>query len=579
VTDVQGAAVEVPHDWDECEFPGCHGARIAGMQCLRHGDPEVVAQVVSQSNSVDLRGVEVDQPLFDRLVSHPTGTSGSKRYIDRVLLTHAVLAEIRFRSLYVAMLDLRGALFTGQATFTDVEFVRTVLLDATRFEQGVSVSNAKFDGGLVAGQCEWGDALFRDTDLGVARIFKATGGLLSFQDVRAVLIELTNAQFGEALGIQGSDLQQLALTKVSTNGAVITDCQIGPAEIKGLVTVQELKIDRCNFEGSCLLGLTAQGTGLWLSNSRFKARPSVSLACFGAVDLRGNQFLEGAAIQIYRGQVALDNSDFRRPSILSRSEPPPPGLPVTFRTIGRVVSLRQTDLVNLTIDDISLANCRFAGAHNLDKLRFNGASLFRDAPAGFAWNRWPWRLTRRVVLLEEAEWRHRCRRPWSSRWEPIEWPREFGPSEHLDPPEIADLYRRLRKAREDEKDEPGAADFYYGEMEMRRLASDTPRGERLILTAYWALSGYGLRSSRALSALAVLTAGLSFALWRFGFATVDHHRPGYWRALTYSLGAATLHPPTRHLTTLGEALAIGFRVAGPVLLGLALVSIRGRVRR
>ena len=32
------------------------------------------------------------------------------------------------------------------------------------------------------------------------------------------------------------------------------------------------------------------------------------------------------------------------------------------------------------------------------------------------------------------------------------------------------LYRALRKGREDVKDEPGAADFYYGEMEMRRLA-------------------------------------------------------------------------------------------------------------
>jgi hypothetical protein len=32
------------------------------------------------------------------------------------------------------------------------------------------------------------------------------------------------------------------------------------------------------------------------------------------------------------------------------------------------------------------------------------------------------------------------------------------------------LYRALRKGREDAKDEPGAADFHYGEMEMRRHA-------------------------------------------------------------------------------------------------------------
>ena len=38
----------------------------------------------------------------------------------------------------------------------------------------------------------------------------------------------------------------------------------------------------------------------------------------------------------------------------------------------------------------------------------------------------------------------------------------------LTPGVIAGLYRALRKGREDAKDEPGAADFYYGEMEMRR---------------------------------------------------------------------------------------------------------------
>jgi hypothetical protein len=36
------------------------------------------------------------------------------------------------------------------------------------------------------------------------------------------------------------------------------------------------------------------------------------------------------------------------------------------------------------------------------------------------------------------------------------------------PEHVAPLYRALRKAQEDAKDEPGAADFYYGEMEMRR---------------------------------------------------------------------------------------------------------------
>jgi hypothetical protein len=60
------------------------------------------------------------------------------------------------------------------------------------------------------------------------------------------------------------------------------------------------------------------------------------------------------------------------------------------------------------------------------------------------------------------------------------------------------------KGREDSKDEPGAADFYYGEMEMRRHSTGTPPSRRPIVSIiwlYWLVSGYGLRASRALIAL------------------------------------------------------------------------------
>lgn len=86
--------------------------------------------------------------------------------------------------------------------------------------------------------------------------------------------------------------------------------------------------------------------------------------------------------------------------------------------------------------------------------------------------------------------------------------------------EIAGIYRDLRKALEDSKDEPGAADFYYGEIEMRRLAARRHRHqrndgggamerrpswtERRMLDAIWAISGYGLRAWRAMAALTLL---------------------------------------------------------------------------
>lgn len=67
--------------------------------------------------------------------------------------------------------------------------------------------------------------------------------------------------------------------------------------------------------------------------------------------------------------------------------------------------------------------------------------------------------------------------------------------QQLGPDRLALLYRALGKAQKDSKNQPGAADFYYGEMEMRRhargsasnrrRASSRGRVERGILTAYW----------------------------------------------------------------------------------------------
>ncbi|NKY96055.1 MULTISPECIES: hypothetical protein [Gordonia] len=59
--------------------------------------------------------------------------------------------------------------------------------------------------------------------------------------------------------------------------------------------------------------------------------------------------------------------------------------------------------------------------------------------------------------------------------------------------EVSTTYWALRKALEDSKDGPGAANFYYGEMEMRRLAAARWSGEPALLAAYWLTSGYGLQ--------------------------------------------------------------------------------------
>lgn len=128
------------------------------------------------------------------------------------------------------------------------------------------------------------------------------------------------------------------------------------------------------------------------------------------------------------------------------------------------------------------------------------------------------------------------------------------------PAALAALYRQLRKAFEDGKDEPGAADFYMGEMEMRRLDNrpGRPRAERGLLTAYWALSGYGLRASRALAWLGLAMTATVLAVMLWGLPTSDpkplttgtQAAPGQPVLLTTDNPAPVLTgPPHTRLTT------------------------------
>ncbi|QRV45795.1 hypothetical protein [Streptomyces violaceoruber] len=179
------------------------------------------------------------------------------------------------------------------------------------------------------------------------------------------------------------------------------------------------------------------------------------------------------------------------------------------------------------------------------------------------------------------------------------------------PLQLAPVYRALRKAFEDGKHEPGAADFYYGEMEMRRHADDIPRGERGLLTAYWALSGYGLRASRALAWLGTAMVATVVLLMAFGIAqdtpkqtatgtvpagggevtfTIDKDDPKnptgerftgerFEKALNITLNSVVFRSSGQDLTTTGTYVEMTSRLTEPVLLGLAVLAVRNRVKR
>jgi hypothetical protein len=273
----------------------------------------------------------------------------------------------------------------------------------------------------------------------------------------------------------------------------------------------------------------------------------------------------------------------------------------------RVVSLRGVDAAQLVLNGVDLTDCLFAGTVHLDQLRLEGRYPLAFSPAGLRWHGvWPTRWTPRRTLAEEQHWR--AGRPRGAEgWTPAP-PQEAV----LAPAELAPVYRALRKSFEDSKHEPGAADFYYGEMEMRRHADDIPRGERYLLIAYWALSGYGMRASRAFGWLFVAMTATVLVMMLWGLprqdpttqstgslvgrtitmttespdpvnpdGPYDERLSGerFDKSLRVVVNSVIFRSSGQDLTTTGTYTEMTSRLAEPVLLGLGLLAIRGRIKR
>jgi hypothetical protein len=328
-----------------------------------------------------------------------------------------------------------------------------------------------------------------------------------------------------------------------------------------------------------------------LDDAQFAQQVRIEVSCAGLCCRRA-RFPAGVQFLLRWAKVVLDDADFSEPSILT-GVPKLAGTGLTAlleariarfcqrlpgRTISeqpQVVSLRRANVAGLGLSNVALADCQFDGAHNLDKLRLEASASFSYAPVPLGRASWEGRQ----VIAEERAWRaNRRRRGWTQP----SWLDDQPAA--LEASQIANLYRALRKGREDIKDEPGAADFYYGEMEMRRARPATGsvsrgRAERGLLTTYWLVSGYSLRAWRALAFYAVITILFAVAFHLVGFAKPPQP-VSYWTSLLYAFRATvSLTSSNVQLTAWGQLLQALLRLTGPVLAGLALLAFRGRVKR
>jgi hypothetical protein len=517
-------------DWDRCgggEGTSCPGAAVAPYgNCLGHLDERAWADfaarhLTTMDLAIDLRG--------------------------------ATVSESRTRQI--------SDLFEDDSPLLG-RFVRSVLLDHATVRGDLLIAHA-----AVAEDISMAAACFEKT--------------LFIVDCSARLVS-----FGHDARVHGDIL----ISEVRADGIVSGNLQAGGRTmILDTTTKRSINLEEAIFSG--LVTMRVACSSLLLRDAVLNHG---MFAQVGKADVRMEQTSLGR-----RSRIAYQLED-----VLHLTKERDLG---TRPSRPRMISMTGCDLSKLALHDIDLGPCRFWGAFDLDKLDIEGPLILSEPPG-----RW---RTRRKVIFDEILWRTTYRParffdgwfiPWSAlpKDELLRDERESaltGRDAVGDARTVAGVYRGLRKGLEDRKDEPGAADLYYGEMEMRRLGARAPI-ERSLLTAYWLVAGYGLRAWRALATLAVVLALGVVAFLLVGFAattmtgyvqvkgqsafvpyTVQGAKPSVATAIDYAVESATslLRSPSLQprLTVSGEVVEMVLRFAGPVLVGLAVLSVRGRVKR
>jgi hypothetical protein len=388
----------------------------------------------------------------------------------------------------------------------------------------------------------------------------------------------------------------------------------GLADFGSVVFEGDAWFESATFERAVSVGPLVCAGRVGLSEAEFAGPVTLSVAA-RRLECRRTRWSSTAEVRLRYATVDFSHAVFEYPLTIA-AEPDPflltNGRQMTEGVVSasgpgvRLASLRGVDAAHLVLSDVDLSQCLFAGTVHLDQLRLEGACTFDTAPPAVYWRRWPpVRFTQRRILAEEHHWR--AGQPGAARG----WNVAVLGAGRVGPLQLAPVYRALRKAFEDGKHEPGAADFYYGEMEMRRQADDIPRSERRLLTAYWALSGYGLRASRALAwlgAAMLLTIMLLMAVGlakdtpkqtatgtvpvgggtvTFEIGTDDPQNPTgdrftgerFEKSLNVTLNSVVFRVSGQDLTTAGTYIEMASRLTEPVLLGLAVLAVRNRVKR
>ncbi|WP_245650648.1 pentapeptide repeat-containing protein [Nocardia harenae] len=422
------------------------------------------------------------------------------------------------------------------------------------------------------------DVIFKDVEFSKPALFTGAKflGSLKFDDVR----------FGAEARFDGVRIGgELRFENVLVTGEFRADevIHVGAGSVANGLTCEKdfrieglscgggVEVDRSIFSADADWGVVEAGS--LTCSAHFRSRLLVRTRS-RTVDFTRSRFDQGISLTVESGDAILDRVTFGAASTVAGTGDD---------AVAAVVSLVDVDISDLTLREVDVSRCAFGLAHGVDEVTVDGVRFGRP--------RYCWQ-THRAIIAEERD-------PAAS------------------PASVARVYRLLRKAFESSKDEPGAADFYYGEMLMRRRQRwrdirTAGSGGRLssfveysLLLGYGVISGFGLRAGRALTAFlslvmvaAALLAARGFPAGKTAYAPIGTDARGYliyapvppapdgfWsnagRAIRLAAQSSVslLQTPAQPLTPVGEWVVLVCRFAGPIIAGLAILAVHNKLRR
>ena len=531
---------------ETCGASGCTAMRLAQAHCLGHATTEEIATAVKRWHlgaALDVRGARLDEGRL-RLLSDEL-----ERQDEELLAS--------------PLGDTRRAAFCGEARFQDATFVGVADFSRVAFKGPVYFDGAVFCGHADFRRAEFLDhADFDNVDFRGSASFRGA----IFSDHAG----FQNAKVGEDVGFPAVKFRSYV-------------------DFEGAVVGGDLNLTETTFQLARRLGPFRVGGKLTLDHCEFAERVNIEVR---AKDLTatGAIFAAGVQLSVAEARLGMNGTEFGRGATLS-------GVLNDDSPAARLLTISGAQVATLAISGVDLSHCRFFGAHGLESMIIKPSCSMARTPKRL-------RCIDREMIFEELEWRYgdehdRLGRRWRLRWPggPL-WvtsaasrsdatPAAKG-APRLSPVQLAAEYRALRKAREDNKNQAGAGDLYYGEMEMRRLTSlPSGRGwlraicDRSVITAYWLLSGYGLKASRAFLSWVILVVAGALLLATWGVSP----EPSFRRALLFSFECTSslirvAHLPEGYkLSHVGEVVQVVLRLSGPLLVGLWLLALRSRVKR